>query len=262
MYAVNKAVFEIDDDKNHIYLYLTNNDKLTSKHIKIISMYSSLDIDNYDHIIDNLPNSLIKLHLGISFNQIVDNLPDSLKILIIGKFNEQDKFNKPVNNLPHLLEVLHIGCNFNYKLNNLPNNLIELKLGNKFNQTLNNLPCSLKILLIGSEFNNNLDDLPNGLEKLIIGGLKFSEFDQLLNNLPNSLKYLEIKINKKIQIMCPYSIEELHIYGDFEIIGKIHHCIKKINIGSKFIDKIPTEYQKKCPLKCFSSVKKLKNTMD
>jgi hypothetical protein len=56
-------------------------------------------------LIDNLPNSIEELNLGIQFNLPLDNLPSSIKSI---KFNKQSKYNKPLYNLPSLLEILEL----------------------------------------------------------------------------------------------------------------------------------------------------------
>ncbi len=59
-----------------------------------------------DYSINNLPNGILEIHLGSSFNNSIDNLPDSVEQLYIG--DESCNFNTVINKLPAHLQILYI----------------------------------------------------------------------------------------------------------------------------------------------------------
>jgi hypothetical protein len=67
-------------------------------------------------LIDNLPNSIEELNLGIYFNLPLDNLPSSIKSI---KFDKQSKYNKQLLNLPSLLEILELPDNYTISVMNV-----------------------------------------------------------------------------------------------------------------------------------------------
>ena len=72
-----KFNFTTNEDNNQISSF--SREKFTSKHMKIISLYSTLDLDFYNHELDELPESIETLLLPRYFNHPINNLPKSLK---------------------------------------------------------------------------------------------------------------------------------------------------------------------------------------
>lgn len=106
------------------------------KYLLVGSIYSKcIELHNVEHISINSNN----LYL-------IENLPNSLKSLYLGL-----KFNLPLNNLPNQLKILSIS-NANYlkrnNLTNLPDSIehIEFSRHNKYKQTLLNIPKNLRTL--------------------------------------------------------------------------------------------------------------------
>jgi hypothetical protein len=132
--------------------------------------------DNFNALIDFLPEGIEEIHLGRFFNKPINNLPSSLKKLSICSHElNYSKFNQSLDNLPTGLECL------------------ILKLIENFNHTLDNLPSNLKELhLVVKNFNHPLNNLPQALEKLIVSKFNFYE----TYSLPSSLK--EVNITYKI----------------------------------------------------------------
>ena len=79
---------------------------------------------NFDHSVDNLPESLKTLVFGHGFNHPVDKLPQQLKTLVFG-----DCFDQAVDKLPESLKTLVFGNVFRNQVDKLPANLEVLKLG-------------------------------------------------------------------------------------------------------------------------------------
>lgn len=147
--------------------------------------------ENYNHILDNLPNGLITLIVSNNYNYALNSLPTSLISLY---FNSYAIFNKPLDNLPSGLKKIYFesGCKFNQEMHNLPKNLESLGFSFNcvFNNSLNYVPSSLKILKLYNDYNiEELDNLPIGIEKLYISGIssKFINF-----KMPENLKYFTI----------------------------------------------------------------------
>lgn len=80
--------------------------------------------DGFNRNVDGLlPNKLVWLKFGASFNMSVNNLPESIKVLIFG-----NKFNQPVENLPSELQSLTFGKIFDRSINKLPDKLEYLTI--------------------------------------------------------------------------------------------------------------------------------------
>lgn len=224
---MNEYIFTTDEDKNLIYTFAS--DKLTSRHMKIISLYKTLALHDYNKELNDLPDFLENLYLSSHFDQPVNNLPKTLKKLSIGDFIN-DRFNQSVNNLPVNLEIL--------------------QLGTKFNQSVDYLPNSLKILILGTEFNQPINNLPNLLEELTIG-YKYNNcyFNQSVDNLPKSLKILLLNLDNKILInKLPYGLENLLLIGKIEMKCNYPPNIKKILFDRKNVklyDEILMEHSDK-----------------
>jgi hypothetical protein len=74
-----------------------------------------LDCNNIS-LIDNLPNSIEELNLGLFFNLPLDNLQSSIKSI---KFDKESKYNKPLLNLPSLLEILELPDHYTFPVTNI-----------------------------------------------------------------------------------------------------------------------------------------------
>lgn len=102
----------------------------------------------------NLPNQLIYLSTGYSYDLPLDDLPDSLNRLILGFYFDQPIDNLP-NNLTHL--IFSYSGNFSHPLDNLPNKLMYLELNSWYSHPLTNLPNSLYYIRFNNNFNHLLD---------------------------------------------------------------------------------------------------------
>jgi hypothetical protein len=67
-------------------------------------------------LIDNLPNSIEELNLGVKFNLPLDNLPSSIKSI---KFNKWSKYKITLSNLPSSLEILELPNNYTIPVMNI-----------------------------------------------------------------------------------------------------------------------------------------------
>ena len=76
-FNMNEFTFETYEEEDIISS--CSREKFTSKHMKIISLYSTLSLDYYNYELDNLPESLTALYLPRYFNQPINKLPKSLK---------------------------------------------------------------------------------------------------------------------------------------------------------------------------------------
>jgi hypothetical protein len=151
---------------------------------------------DFSQPIDNLPQGLKTLIMGLSFIQLVDNLPDSLENLtLIGSFNN------PIDNLPSGLKTLVLGEFFNQSIENLPKGLKKLVLSNNFAKPIDNLPPNLIYLQFENNNNwiGNLNNLPDSIEFLFldINSFNYSK-EPVLKYLPKSIKYFEIITKQKL----------------------------------------------------------------
>ena len=65
-------------------------------------------------MLENLPNSIVKLKFCFNFNQPLTNLHNSIKIISINRFS---KYNKELSNLPNFLEKLYLPIKYNKVIN-------------------------------------------------------------------------------------------------------------------------------------------------
>lgn len=113
-----------------------------------------------DNIINNLPDRIEELVLGVGFDSKLSNLPNQLKKLTILNYTyvgELDELgdgieelviynNVQLDNLPSSLKKLIIkNKNYSKELNNLPKNLEYLELSDQYNLQIKNIPSNLKI---------------------------------------------------------------------------------------------------------------------
>jgi hypothetical protein len=115
----------------------------------------------------NLPKSIRRLKFGISFNQnielpniqflsikcnnkyLIDNLPNSLVELHLDR-----GFSQPLNDLPNQLKKISFSCNYNYDkdFNNLPESIEYIELPRKYNKKILKLPKNLKTVKCTKEY--------------------------------------------------------------------------------------------------------------
>ena len=77
---------------------------------------------NNQYIIDNLPNSIEELELGIYFNLKLDDLPSSMRIIRI----ENEKYDRELNNLPKFLKKIILPTEYIKEIKNInPECIIE-----------------------------------------------------------------------------------------------------------------------------------------
>jgi hypothetical protein len=89
--------------------------------------YITGKISEFNHKLDELPDSVTHLTLGTHFSQPIELLPDSITHLTLGR-----NFTEPVNHLPKNLIYLMTGTYFNQPVDMLPANLTHLTLGYYF----------------------------------------------------------------------------------------------------------------------------------
>lgn len=141
-----------------------------------------------------LPQSIIHLTFGQSFNNAVDELSPRLLSLSFGY-----SFISSIDSLPRTLETLTIGSQigscFTRPVDNLPPSLISLTFAfeSQFNQPINNLPHSLKELCLGKKFNHPVTQLPPNLQKIQFG----INFNHPVNKLPASMRSISFHMQSK-----------------------------------------------------------------
>ena len=84
---------------------------------------------NNQNLIDNLPNSIIKLELGYYFNLKLNDLPTSIKII---KFNNESEYNEELNNLPNFVEEIELPKTYSKKMKKIPINLKTIKCSKNY----------------------------------------------------------------------------------------------------------------------------------
>lgn len=194
----------------------------------------------YNEPLDYLPNGLEHLFLGDMFNQEIDNkLPDSLLTLDLG-----GSFNRNVDHLPPHLTGLRLTGDFNQSIDHLPNSITKLLLRDAMVQPIHHFPSELRWLeadfensnnifiddiictlfpntltyldlmgLFGTDWNaSDIESLPN-LKTLILG----DDFNSPLSRLSNCLEYLELsrQFDYPLAHLSLFSIQTIYIrnYG-------------------------------------------------
>ena len=114
---------------NNIIIFdLDFNKILDNEIIQVIKLCNTIYFNNYNDIkkcikTENKYNGDYKKYWKISkFNQPINNLPNSITHLTLGL-----DFNQPINNLPNSITNLTLGQKFNQQINNLPNSLTHLE---------------------------------------------------------------------------------------------------------------------------------------
>ena len=170
----------------------------------------------------NLPNKLLKLTFGHSFNKRLYGVqfPDTIEHLTFGK-----SYNWTLDGvkLPKNLKYLTFGDNYESCIDDvcLPN-ITHLKFGKKYNHGIADLPESVTHLTLGECFNKgvHLDD--NHKLKY----LKFGDgFNNRFSDIPTHLEYLEFGfgfIGHKgvMNLPVPKSVKHLKTNNDCSNLDK------------------------------------------
>lgn len=89
---------------------------------------------NNEYIVNNLPNSIEQISLGIYFTLPLVNLPNSVKkIIFIDSSFESSNYNEKLDCLPNSIAFIELPFNYKHKLNNLPSSLITIKCNKYYN---------------------------------------------------------------------------------------------------------------------------------
>lgn len=89
--------------------------------------------DNFQNIVDNLPNSLEELCLASYFNSPLYNLPSGLKKLVFDNYTEYDEvYDHELNLLSNSLEYLALPNTYDKKILNFPPNLHLIKCSKNY----------------------------------------------------------------------------------------------------------------------------------
>jgi hypothetical protein len=157
-----------------------------------------LELCEYDHSLNDLPDRLIYLYIGDYFSQKILILPKYLMVLILG-----EGYNHPFSSLPHTLRHLVLGDYYNHELPSLPNSMKQLYLGHFFNHKII-LPQGLMRLRVSNDYKYKLD-LPCKLTAFSW----YSEHISLI--LPDKLKYLCVDFNTPFKLLIPQGLTHLTI---------------------------------------------------
>jgi hypothetical protein len=198
---------------------------------------------NQPIIASSLPDSLTHLTFGPSFNQPIkpNILPNKLTNLTI-RFLEVNTNNYDKINMLQIISANHLHINGNLDINNILNkiragsyDLTKLTFSDDFNQPIdiNRLPTTLTQITFGANFNQRIGTfvIVNNLSSL--RSLTFgANYDSILDPvyLPKNLSNLFVKrlmISNNINITKRLSVEELHIYENYDI-EKIFKILEKI----------------------------------
>lgn len=169
---------------------------LTAKYDKPIKCFppclETLILDNYNHDIDNLPDTITYLELGEIFDSHIKNFPNNLHTLIFGKF-----FNKQLTNFPSSLYKIVFGKYYDQPIIDFPRELRDVVFGDLFNQCIDSLSDTVERLVLGDHFNYLVRKFPDNLIELIFG----MNFNQTISHLyfPNLVKItFGLRFNKEL----------------------------------------------------------------
>jgi hypothetical protein len=142
-----------------------------------------LELDGFNHNVDDLPASIIHLTFGDNFDHPVNKLPPFLLELKLGYY-----FTECINELPSTLTHLTLSCEYSHNIDALPNSLVYLNLSGRFNRVITIFPPRLKHLTFGTHYNQVLPTLPCTLKYLKLG----RDFNQSIADISSAgLEYLE-----------------------------------------------------------------------
>lgn len=199
----------------------------------------TINAGKFSKSLDNLPNTITHLTLGLNFNSVIDNLPNSITHLTLGK-----KFNRLIDKLPNSITHLEftsgndkydIPSSFTQPLDNLPNSIIYLVLPDSYNIELTSLPNHIKYLEIGGEYEQSINALPDSIEEIIINhktardemdgkfyGTNIGNLHKIhVSNLPKNLKSIRYATGPIITPDSKYTIlEKFNAYNKIECNNK------------------------------------------
>ena len=237
-------------------------------------------IFNFD--INYLPDNLITIEFGFSFNKNVFIFPSKLINLSFGY-----SFNKELLNLPNCVENIFFGDCFNKRVI-FPTNLKSIYFGKEYNHDINGLPDTLEYLFLGNKFIQSAPNLPTKLKHLTIDfGLRddsnFNIFfpisirtlhiincnsQSVLDNLSNNLKELILsgKINSNLQICdLPTSLKRVIIKPDSDFnadLNSLPDFVEYIEINNKYQKKILKFPKNLKEIKCSIKYKYIKQIIN
>lgn len=167
----------------------------------------TIDIEDFDELLDNLPNTIKRLWiLSSMFNKPLNNLPNGLIELHFNTECECEPYTFDLDNLPQSLERLILPANYKGKLDNLPSNLKYLEISYNFEESINNLPDSIeKIFWISiyeyKDTNNKIAKLPKNLKEVIFGQ------NYVTKNMKLKIRKMLLR-NTKIKITDYFDVEK------------------------------------------------------
>ena len=125
--------------------------------------------DYFDNNIDNLPETLIYLILGICFNKKINNLPKKLKYLILNN----NEYERKINNLPNAVTLFYFG---NFFTNNyyLPSSIKYIHDSYVYTKH-RNLPNSIKFIFDNTFFIKKFNNTKPMKRHIFLQNVKFMD---------------------------------------------------------------------------------------
>jgi hypothetical protein len=189
--------------------------------------------DNYNEIVDNLPDTITHLHLGNIFDKKITKLPNCLKYIIFSNNYNNDIL--CLNSIKHTLQYVELGLNYNLLIHNVFTNILELVVNINYTHHYNYLPKQLKRLSVNLTNNNNIFNI------MYLTDLNYLKIDNysnnviLLNRLPLNLKILLLNSRNAIcNIDLPLELEYLKITSNHKKITEFY-LIDKIEYYGLFL---------------------------
>lgn len=156
--------------------------------------------------LDQLPPTLVHLHVSLLHSITLDNLPPSLQYLSLAGVDEVKKYCPFPSNISKLVFNMRFNKTLDELTSPLPPNLTVLKFSERFNKPVDDLlPHSLIVLKFGAEFNQSVDFLPAGLRilsfTLDLTWAGNGSFNRRIDNLPSTLiKYVHLRFYHLMKI--------------------------------------------------------------
>jgi len=160
----------------------------------VLDLYYS----NYNHSIENFPNSIQKLYLGPGFSLSIGKFPNSLKFFqIVGNYNLKINFpnliklclpsnyTQIIDNLPESLEVFYFYHNDNIDFINLPKSLKKMAILGNFNKPLLNIPSNVKsIIIMNRDYSHSINHLlRRGIDVVLDRIIRFTNSNGIFESL-------------------------------------------------------------------------------
>jgi hypothetical protein len=101
---------------------------------KVIIPYNLLYLKLYCNnlnLIENIPNNVEELELGMYFDLELNNLPNSIRIIRFSIYRFGD-YDKELNNLVDSIEILELPKNYKKRIKNIPKCLKKIKLSKDY----------------------------------------------------------------------------------------------------------------------------------